>query len=292
MCRRRCRHGSTRGTTRGRWSPPPSWASRGFPGLALLYAGLARPNWGLNSPFMPLYALAAAAPCWVLWAHNMAFGPCLLPFAGRPGPALARDFLAHRALLPSTVHYWSDCMVDAAAVEPFYPAAITVLNTHICAATSLLVWTCLDTIISGKPSIVGAVQGMITGLVCITPAAGLVQGWAALIMGLVSGSVPWYTMMSLSKKLPLLQKVDGTLGILHTHALSGILGSILTGLFAHPDLCVMFLPISNSHEAFYGGASGGVQILKQLAGACFVIERGRHIGCFGSYKSFCTSKDE
>nr|CAD1817544.1 unnamed protein product [Ananas comosus var. bracteatus] len=150
------------------------------------------------------------------------------------------------------------------------------VTAGLVAGAVLLVWTCLDTTISGKPSIVGAVQGMITGLVCITPAAG----WAALIMGLVPGSVPWYTMMSLSKKSPLLQKVDGTLGILHTHALSGILGGILTGLFAHPDLCDMFLPVSNSHGAFYGGASGGVQILKQLAGACFVIERGRHIGCF------------
>lgn len=46
--------------------------------------------------------------------------------------------------------------------------------------------------------------------------AGLVQGWAALIMGIVSGTVPWYTMMVLSKKIPLLEKVDDTLGVFHT----------------------------------------------------------------------------
>lgn len=51
-------------------------------------------------------------------------------------------------------------------------SSMAVLNTNICAATSLLVWTCLDVFYFGKPSVVGAVQGMMTGLVCITPAAG------------------------------------------------------------------------------------------------------------------------
>jgi Amt family ammonium transporter len=52
-------------------------------------------------------------------------------------------------------------------------SSIAVLNTNICAATSLLVWTCLDVIFFKKPSVIGAVQGMITGLVCITPGAGI-----------------------------------------------------------------------------------------------------------------------
>lgn len=51
-------------------------------------------------------------------------------------------------------------------------ASLAVLNTHVCAATSLLTWTILDIVFFGKPSVIGAVQGMITGLVCITPAAG------------------------------------------------------------------------------------------------------------------------
>lgn len=51
-------------------------------------------------------------------------------------------------------------------------SSMAVLNTNICAATSFLVWTWLDVIFFEKPSVIGAVQGMITGLVCITPAAG------------------------------------------------------------------------------------------------------------------------
>lgn len=51
-------------------------------------------------------------------------------------------------------------------------ASLAVLNTHVCTASSLLTWLLLDYVFFGKPSVIGAVQGMITGLVCITPAAG------------------------------------------------------------------------------------------------------------------------
>ncbi len=51
-------------------------------------------------------------------------------------------------------------------------ASLAVLNTHVCTATSLLMWLLLDILFFGKPSVIGANQGMITGLVCITPAAG------------------------------------------------------------------------------------------------------------------------
>ncbi|CAO2195395.1 unnamed protein product [Urochloa humidicola] len=147
-------------------------------------------------------------------------------------------------------------------------SSLAVLNTNICAATSLLVWTCLDVIFFKKPSVIGAVQGMITGLVCITPGAGLVQGWAAILMGIVSGSVPWFTMMVVHKRSRLLQRVDDTLGVFHTHAVAGFLGGLTTGLFAHPDLCPMFLPVTNSKGAFYGN---GMQIVKQVGGALFIV---------------------
>lgn len=51
---------------------------------------------------------------------------------------------------------------------------MAVLNTNICAATSLIVWTSIDVLVFKKPSVIGAVQGMITGLVAITPSAGTV----------------------------------------------------------------------------------------------------------------------
>nr|TKR71337.1 hypothetical protein D5086_0000302480 [Populus alba] len=119
-------------------------------------------------------------------------------------------------------------------------SSLAVLNTHVCTATSLLTWLLLDTCFFGKPSVIGVVQGMITGLVCITPAAGVVQCWAAILMGIVSGSVPWYTMMILHKKVKFLRLVDDPIAIFHTHAIAGGLGGILTGFFAVPKLCRLF----------------------------------------------------
>jgi ammonia channel protein AmtB len=76
--------------------------------------------------------------------------------------------------------------------------------------------------------------------------AGLVQGWAAMVMGVLAGSVPWYTMMILHKRSRLLQHVDDTLGVIHTHGVAGLLGGLLTGLFADPTLCALFLPVTNT----------------------------------------------
>ncbi|KAJ4796046.1 Ammonium transporter [Rhynchospora pubera] len=157
--------------------------------------------------------------------------------------------------------------------EPFsagITAAIAVLNTHICATTSLLVWTFLDVIFFEKPSVIGAIQGMMTGLVCITAGSGLVHSWAALLMGIVSGSIPWFTMMILHKKSAILQKVDDTLGVFHTHAIAGLIGGLMTGLLAIPELCDDdTTSIPGQKGTAYGG--GIVQMFKQLIGAIFII---------------------
>ena len=89
-------------------------------------------------------------------------------------------------------------------------------------------------------------------------------------MGVLSGSIPWFTMMVLHKKLHILQHVDDTLGVLHTHAVAGILGGILTGLFAHPTLCSFFAPVKGARGSIYGG-QGRDQVGRQLAGALFVV---------------------
>ncbi|GLJ09478.1 hypothetical protein SUGI_0110390 [Cryptomeria japonica] len=159
-------------------------------------------------------------------------------------------------------------------------ASLAVLNTHICTATSLITWMCLDMIVFGKPSVIGAVQGLITGLVCITPGAGVVQAWAAMVMGLLSGSIPWMTMMILHKRFSFLRKVDDTLGMLHTHGVAGLLGGLLSGIFAHPTLCDIYFSLdpkpiglvygthqyenNNGHWTRSGPKQLGIQILAAL----------------------------
>lgn len=100
--------------------------------------------------------------------------------------------------------------------------------------------------------------------------------WAAIIMGILSGLIPWYTMMVLHKKSAFLQKVDDTLGVFHTHAVAGLLGGLLSGLFAKPDLLAMFYNRDHPGPGFLYGVfnhkfnNGLRQMGFQVLGALFI----------------------
>lgn len=108
---------------------------------------------------------------------------------------------------------------------------------------------------------------------------GVVQGWAAMIMGVMSGSIPWYTMMVLHKKISILKHVDDTMAVFHTHAVAGSLGGILTGFFSDPKLCRIFYLVGDWQHYIglaYGLQSGQVkagfkQMGIQILGILFVI---------------------
>jgi ammonium transporter, Amt family len=119
-------------------------------------------------------------------------------------------------------------------------AGAAVLNTNVTTAMSLLTWTILDIIFFKKPSVIGAVQGMITGLVAITPAAGVVAGWGAIVIGILSGSIPWVSMNIVGKKVSLFRKVDDTLGVFHTHMVAGFVGGFAVGILATSEGCAAF----------------------------------------------------
>jgi len=153
---------------------------------------------------------------------------------------------------------------DPYAASP--DAGAAVLNTNVCTAMSLLTWTLLDVIYFKKPSIIGAVQGMITGLVAITPAAGFVAGWGAIVIGAISGSVPWISMNILGKT-KLMYHVDDAMGVFHTHLVPGFLGGFLTGIFATVEGCAAFA-VTNPGGAIAGN---GRQVWLQIVGALFII---------------------
>ncbi|KAJ3208609.1 hypothetical protein HDU82_002208 [Entophlyctis luteolus] len=145
-------------------------------------------------------------------------------------------------------------------------ASVAVLNTNICTAASLLTWMFMDIIYFKKPSIIGACQGMITGLVAITPGAGLVAGWGAICMGIISGVIPWIS-MNIVAKTKMLKHIDDVLGVVHTHAVAGFLGGLCTGIFATVEGCEAFA-LTNP-----GGAIAGnwYQVYVQFVAALFVI---------------------
>ncbi|KAK9449712.1 ammonium transporter AmtB-like domain-containing protein [Limtongia smithiae] len=358
-----------------------------IPGLMVLYAGIVKTKWAINSAFMCFYAFPCVLICWVIWGYKLAFGHQWgsAPFIGEPGPVLTMDHLLKQTVLEaadistdfpqSTMIYFQFVFaaitliilaggvlgrmsfrawmlfvplwltfsytvgafsiwgggflyergvidysggyvihvsagtagfVTAAWVGPRHPndradfrpnnilltlvgagilwtgwngfnggdpyaasadAGAAVLNTNITTSMSLLTWTILDYLYYKKPSVIGAVNGMITGLVAITPAAGVVAGWGAIVIGLLSGSIPWFSMNVLGKKFRYYQIVDDTLGVFHTHTVAGVVGGVFTGVFATAEGCAAFGLTTP------GGAIDGHwrQVWLQIVGALFII---------------------
>jgi Amt family ammonium transporter len=154
---------------------------------------------------------------------------------------------------------------DPYAASP--DAGVAVLNTNICTAMSSLVWVMCDLIYFRRPSVIGAIQGMITGLVAITPAAGVVAGWGAIILGFGSGTIPWLSLNIAGRKLAFFRAVDDTLDVYHTHFVGSLVGGIGTGLFATIEGCAAF-GLTNPGGAIEGN---GKQVWLQIVGALFII---------------------
>ena len=112
-------------------------------------------------------------------------------------------------------------------------AAVAILNTNLATAVAFCTWVGLDYLTGRKPSLIGGVNGIITGLVAITPAAGFVNGWGAIAIGVIACCVVYYAMNYLSSKRPF-RNVDDTLGVIYTHGFAGLVGGLLTGVFADP----------------------------------------------------------
>ena len=384
-----------------------------IPGLAILYGGLVKKKWALNSAVMCFYAFSIVMLCWVLWGYNMSFGNPLTQgwgflggFLGVPHPALGPDAIIGQANIPlasggmpplrfpgSAMMYfqfvfaaitpiliagsvfarmnfkawmlfvplWSSLIYTvgafsiwgggwlaqrgaldysggyvihlAAGVSGFVAAAVVgprlfadrhefepnnlimalagagmlwlgwngfnggdpyfanadagaaVLNTNVTTATALLCWLVLDMFATGKPNAVSMINGMIAGLVAITPAAGFIDTGGALALGVLAGVIPWLTLNKLGQ-LPILKKVDDTFSVLHTHGVAGLVGGLSVGLFANP---AMIEYLSNDKKTpavsfaglFWGG--GWTQLMHQAEAAAFII-------CFDAIGTFVILK--
>jgi ammonium transporter, Amt family len=364
-----------------------------IPGLMVLYGGIVKKKWAINSAFMTLYAFASVLIVWVLFDYNMAFGPEWFSFLGKPSLATSALFTTGQAIVPAAASgmpalafpmatlvffqfvfaaitviilggsvlgrmsfkawvifcpVWMTLVYTvgafslwgggwlagmgvadfsggyvihlAAGVSGFVAAAMVgprlqqdrehfppnsllitlvgagilwlgwngfnggdpyfanadagaaVLNTNLATAVGLVIWTLMDKMAYGKPSVLGAVNGMIAGLVAITPAAGYVDGWGAIIIGVCAGIIPWFAMNKL-QKTKLMMKVDDTLSVFSTHGCAGLMGGLLTGILANP---AMLEYIGTGKDApgvsITGWAYGNFhQFVLQCYGAAFII---------------------
>ena len=107
-------------------------------------------------------------------------------------------------------------------------AAYALVTTQIAAAAAAIAWLVVEKIVRGKGSVLGAASGAVAGLVVITPAAGFVTVSGALIMGLIGGVVCFWGISGLKRIL----KADDSLDAFGLHGVGGIVGAILTAVFA------------------------------------------------------------
>jgi len=106
------------------------------------------------------------------------------------------------------------------------------VNTVLATAAATLSWIAGEALHKGKASMLGAASGAVAGLVAITPACGFVGVGGALVIGLIAGVVCLWGVTGLKKLLG----ADDTLDVFGVHGVGGILGALLTGVFASPSL--------------------------------------------------------
>ena len=118
------------------------------------------------------------------------------------------------------------------ALEANGIAALALVNTWVATAAATFSWLLAEWVLKGKPSLLGAISGAVAGLVAITPACGFVGVGGALLIGLIAGVVCLWGVHGLKRML----NVDDSLDVFGVHGVGGILGALLTGVFASPDL--------------------------------------------------------
>ena len=111
-------------------------------------------------------------------------------------------------------------------------AALAFMNTFLATACAVLSWTLGEALFKGKPTMLGAASGAVAGLVAITPAAGNVGIPGAFVIGIAAGLVCLWGVSGLKKMLG----ADDSLDVFGVHAVGGILGALLTGVFNSPSL--------------------------------------------------------
>jgi Amt family ammonium transporter len=134
-------------------------------------------------------------------------------------------------------------------------AGMAVLATQMAAAGAALSWTAVEWLRTGKPTVLGAISGAVTGLVAITPAAGFVLPGAALAIGLITGIICFFAVTV--AKIPL--GYDDSLDAFGVHGVGGMVGILATGIFAYG-------PLSN------GAVQAGLhQLSIQAIGMCATV---------------------
>jgi Amt family ammonium transporter len=137
-------------------------------------------------------------------------------------------------------------------------ATLAFVNTLVATAAATLAWAGIESLVKGKPSMLGAASGTIAGLVAITPACGSVGPMGAIVIGLAAGVVCFWGVTGLKRMLG----ADDSLDVFGVHGVGGILGALLTGVFTAPSLGgTGAADFSISHQVYVQAIAVGVTIV-------------------------------
>ena len=140
-------------------------------------------------------------------------------------------------------------------------AGMAIAVTHISAATAGIVWSQIEWIKFGKPSLVGTVTGVIAGLATVTPASGFVGPLGGLILGALAGAICFFAVDFVKERL----NIDDSLDVFAVHGVGGILGTLLVALLAVGALGGNGVSVESGNI----GAQVGVQAIGLLATAAW-----------------------
>ena len=107
-------------------------------------------------------------------------------------------------------------------------AVMAIFSTHLAACAGALTWTAIEWITRRKPSVLGMISGAVAGLGTITPASGFVEPWHGIVIGVMAGAICYWACTSLKHRF----NYDDTLDVFGIHGIGGLLGTLMTGIFA------------------------------------------------------------
>jgi Amt family ammonium transporter len=151
------------------------------------------------------------------------------------------------------------------AVAASSRATMAIVSTHLAACAGALAWMMMEWWTRKKPSMLGIISGAIAGLGTITPASGYVLPWHGVVIGLIAGVVCFWACTWLKERL----KYDDSLDVFGIHGVGGIIGTVLTGVFAVGAFTVT-KDLPQGQQGLLEGNAG--QVVTQLIGVgiCFV----------------------
>jgi len=143
-------------------------------------------------------------------------------------------------------------------------ASFAIVATHLAACAGALTWMVLEWNSRGKPSVLGIISGAIAGLGTITPASGFVLPWHGIVIGIIAGAGCYWA----CTKLKLWLGYDDSLDVFGVHGVGGVMGTVLTGVFATAALSVS----ADAPNGVAGLLEGnGAQVVTQVIGALVTV---------------------